>query len=149
MILINRAKLMAEIVLSLLLSFALSKAQHTIVVLVGELEYFLKFSVAPILEKGQPGSFEFRPADFVVVIVVHPGYISLKVISVGSGISAFINAPGFILINLLVIIEVIRMPLLVDCTAGPVLARVNLLDAMFKLPVVNGAVFISVAEFKA
>ena len=41
------------------------------------------------------------------------------------------------------------MPLLVDCTAGPVLARVNLLDAMFKLPVVNGAVFISVAEFKA
>ena len=140
---------MVEVVLSVLLCIALSKAQHTIMVLISELEDFLELSVAPVLPQGHPGSFEFLPADFVVVVVVHPGYISVEVISLGPCIFAFVDAPGFPMLNLLVIVEVICMPLVVNCVTGPVPARVNLLDAMFELPEVDGAVFISIAEIKA
>ena len=64
---------MVEVVLSVLLSFALSKAQYTILVLISEPEDFFEFSKAPGIKHSEPGGLELRPTDLAVAVKVHPG----------------------------------------------------------------------------
>ena len=52
------------------------------------------------------------------------------------------------MINRLIIVHVPVGKLLVERVAGPVPARVNFHGAVFELPVVDGAVFVSVTEIK-